>query len=710
VKRLLTASALCIAATINAGLLGAASATVLSVLTGMMANEVGSGWERLGKYLSDPASLLANHDLTRAVGLAIAAVLAQTAKNEEQVHYTDRNRVCQLVKYVAQHWTEFYQENLLLFPENSAIQEHQLGSLFLGEVGVTVRVFSEEIEEDRTIWQGILEGLIPKSGAFTDLLAMPESAEELHQTVVNLAKALSSQFTQALREVFKEDFATGGRAFAGLSLDLLQLIHQSIMRSQAEIIERLDRLAVAPNLASLEGTDQLFLEELARLREQSWENQADLVAFKRDLQGDVNRVNQQLVLLRSDNLEAFIQLGDRLESGFGNLRPLFDEIGLKLEDLFAVTVAGFQEVKETQQEIIEKIEVGNQNVSNILAIVQGLDEQRILEQSKRSPILLTLGKPPKLIAHWQGRAEEIQQLQTWFSDRVSLIGIDGVGGIGKSSLAGKVFAEVISPSSTILPNSPILPTSPTNFDRGFWADVSSGVLFTDLARQVIEAFGGRVPEQERDLVDGLVSCLQSGRFLVVVDNLESLLTAEGQWSSEFYGDFFTAWLELGSNSTILVTTREKPDLRGMEWLDLTGLSVTEGANLLAELGIKGNLAEFSALVGGYPLLLKLVADLLKDEYPQDPHLERLTALGLGNLQQLLTDERVKGVHRRQTVAIVAVLEAMVARLSPQQRHFWQRLSVFRPAFDSEAASYLVQEGPETLVPPKVGYCVHTSKV
>ena len=331
-----------------------------------------------------------------------------------------------------------------------------------------------------------------------------------------------------------------------------------------------------------------------------------------------------------------------------------------------------------------------------MAIVEGLEDQRILEQSKRSPILLTLGKPPKMIAHWQGRAEEIQQLQTWFGDRVSLIGIDGVGGIGKSSLAGKVFAEVISPSS------PILLTSPTNFDRGFWADVSSGVLFTDLARQVIEAFGGRVPEQETALVDGLVSCLQSGRFLLVVDNLESLLTAEGQWSSEFYGDFFNAWLELGSNSTILVTTREKPDLRGMEWLDLTGLSVTEGANLLAELGIKGNLADFSALVGGYPLLLKLVADLLKDEYPQDPHLERLTALGLGNLQQLLTDEQVKGVHRRQTVAIVAVLEAMVARLSPQQRHFWQRLSVFRPAFDREAASYLVQEDPETLVPSTVG--------
>jgi hypothetical protein len=608
VKRLLTASALCIAGTINAGLLGAAGATGISVLTGIIANDLGSGWERLGKHLSDPDAVLANHDLKRAVGLAIAAVLAQTAKDEDQVYFTDRPRVRKLAKYVAQHWTEFYQknqENLSLFPEGSAIQEHQLGSLFLGEIGVTVRVFSEEIEEDCTIWQGILEKLINKSGAFADLLLMPESAEELHQTVVNLAKALSAQFTQALREVFKEDFATGGRAFAKLNLDLLQLIHQSITRSQTAIIERLDRLAMAPNLASVEGEDQIFLQKLARLREQSLANQADLAAFKRDLQGDIHQVNQQLVLLRSDNLDAFIQLGDRLKSGFGNLRLLFDEIGLKLEDLFAVTVAEFKKVKETQQEIIEKVEVSNQTTSHILAIVQGLDEQRILEQSKRSPILLTLGKPPKLIAHWQGRAEEIQQLQTWFSDHVSLIGIDGVGGIGKSSLAGKVFAEVISPSSTILPNSPILPTSPTNFDRGFWADVSSGVLFTDLARQVIEAFGGRVPEQERDLVDGLVSCLQSGRFLVVVDNLESLLTAEGQWSSEFYGDFFTAWLELGSNSTILVTTREKPDLRGMEWLDLTGLSVTEGANLRAELGIQGNLAEFSALSGGLSSVIEV---------------------------------------------------------------------------------------------------------
>jgi hypothetical protein len=242
------------------------------------------------------------------VGLAIAAVLAQTAKDEDQVHYTDRPRVRKLAKYVAQHWTEFYQETLSLFPEGSAIQEHQLGSLFLGEVRVAVRVFSEEVEEDYAIWQGILEVLIPNSGAFADLLRMPESAKELERTVVNLVRALSAQFTQALREVFKEDFATGGRAFAGLSLDLLQLLQQSITR----IIERLDRLAMPPNLASVEGADQIFLEKLARLREQSLANQADLVAFKKDLQEEVNRVNQQLVLLRSDNWRVRSSLSDIL--------------------------------------------------------------------------------------------------------------------------------------------------------------------------------------------------------------------------------------------------------------------------------------------------------------------------------------------------------------------------------------------------------------
>ena len=55
------------------------------------------------------------------------------------------------------------------------------------------------------------------------------------------------------------------------------------------------------------------------------------------------------------------------------------------------------------------------------------------------------------------------------------------------------------------------------------------------------------------------------------------------------------------------------------------------------------------------MLLKFLAHLLIEEYPQDPDLKRLASLGLENLQQLLTDEKIVGVHRRENVGMVLVI-------------------------------------------------------
>ncbi|MEH1886735.1 hypothetical protein [Nostoc sp.] len=68
---------------------------------------------------------------------------------------------------------------------------------------------------------------------------------------------------------------------------------------------------------------------------------------------------------------------------------------------------------------------------------------------------------------------------------------------------------------------------------------------------------------------------------------------------------------------VIVTTRERPELKGFEWLPLKGLQVDEGVALLTVLGIRGDLTQFVELVDGHPLLLRLVADLLKAEYSQD---------------------------------------------------------------------------------------------
>ena len=285
-----------------------------------------------------------------------------------------------------------------------------------------------------------------------------------------------------------------------------------------------------------------------------------------------------------------------------------------------------------------------------------------------SPGILKAGNPPKSLAYWQGREREIAQMRDWLTDKnISLIGIEGIGGIGKSMLATKISEEI---KSCLEP---------------FWADVSDGAGFSGLAREVLTKFGFPVPEQETQLVKALVNCLCSGQFLLIIDNLESLLQPDRQWGSLFYSDFFNAWVEFGGNSKVLVTTRERPELKGFKWLPLKGLQVEEGVALLDELGIRGDLAEFVELVDGHPLLLKLVADLLKEEYDQDPDLRRLADLGLGNLRQLLTDPQVVGVHRQENVGIVLVLDASYERLSELQKTLLLNISVYRGAVDSAAA-------------------------
>ncbi|MCA2618359.1 MAG: tetratricopeptide repeat protein, partial [Microcystis sp. M110S1] len=300
------------------------------------------------------------------------------------------------------------------------------------------------------------------------------------------------------------------------------------------------------------------------------------------------------------------------------------------------------------------------------------------------------GDARKRLVHWPGREEEITKIKQWFNNKnVAMIGIKGVGGIGKSTLASKIFEEKI----TLAPS---LEDDEDLFPKRFWWEAGNPGGFSGLARQVLREFGYPVPEKETQLQEALIRQLQRHRHLIIIDNLESLLGEDGSWNNEFYQQFFTAWIEKGDTSKIIVTTREKPKTRGFNhWIELKGLKPPEGAQLLAESQITGDIENFSRRVDGHPLLLRLVADLLLAEFPQNPSLERLADLGLGNLSQLLSDPQVMGSHRQETVGIALVLDASFQRLSQRQQELFTKTSIYRREFDSPAAKAVMDNYPES---------------
>jgi tetratricopeptide (TPR) repeat protein len=337
----------------------------------------------------------------------------------------------------------------------------------------------------------------------------------------------------------------------------------------------------------------------------------------------------------------------------------------------------------TAQDQSKLTQIGKIETEKVI-ISSPVSEELLKRLETQSTGIFKGGHSRKSLAHWQGREEEINQIKQWLRDKtVFTIGLKGVGGIGKYTLASKIFEEKI----------PLDPSSQDGedlFPKRFWWEAGNLGGFSSLARQILTEFGYPVPDQETQLQEALIGQLQRHRHLIIIDNLESLFEEDGSWNNQFYEQFFTAWIEKGDTSKIIVTTREKPNTRGLNhWIELKGLKPPEGAELLAESQIQGDRENFSRWVDGHPLLLRLVADLLLAEFPKNPSLERLEDLGLGNLSQLLSDPQVVGSHRQETVGIALVLDASFNRLSQRQQELFTKTSVYRRGFYSRAAQAVI---------------------
>ena len=297
------------------------------------------------------------------------------------------------------------------------------------------------------------------------------------------------------------------------------------------------------------------------------------------------------------------------------------------------------------------------------------------------------------LAYWQGRTKEQAQLHTWLRDTaVPLIGIYGLGGFGKSTLAARVYEDSTqkdspqdSPQDSAQDSTQDSAQGSAPFVGQFWADLSQTLGFPDVARRALFAWGMPAEEvaafEETQLPTALVRRLGSGAYLLVLDNLESVLTEQDEWQSVAYRQFFEAFLRTAGASKVLLTSRNRLPGLPARWLALTeGLTSVEGAALLSQKGVLGSDAErqsVSERVGGYPLSLVLIAGWLLAEEPADPQVRYLP----GDLWAL--EGRYQGARQ---LSVEAVFGWSVGRLEERLRQVLWQLSILRQPFSATTAA------------------------
>ena len=298
---------------------------------------------------------------------------------------------------------------------------------------------------------------------------------------------------------------------------------------------------------------------------------------------------------------------------------------------------------------------------------------------KTVAIAATLNTTPPPVDEWQGRQDEIKELQTALSnEKIRLIGMTAAGGYGKSALAVK-FKEQLTPDWRVL-----------------WVSFIQPYPLAQFGRWLLEQLGQDYNEKwdEETLIEQIVVGLIAEPCLLVLDNMETAIPVEGK---SVYGQFLSQWLGNGMHSKLLLTSREQPVfsanlLPRCYWLALKGLAEADAMRLVTEdyglTGTQEELAHFVNRMDRHPLLMQLVSSWMREELGEGVGVTEAENLGL----DLFT---VEGYHRDTETCVREVVAASLARLSARLGDILKRLSVLRGIFDLGLAQGLTAEVTDT---------------
>jgi WD40 repeat protein len=234
-----------------------------------------------------------------------------------------------------------------------------------------------------------------------------------------------------------------------------------------------------------------------------------------------------------------------------------------------------------------------------------------------------LGEAPQ-VPMFIGRQAELDILQQWIlGDRCQLIGVLGMGGVGKTATLAQCIQAIQD-----------------QFQYVLWLSLRDAPTFVTLSLAAIQFFSNQ-QALERDLpttapgrIQRLLHYLKQHRCLLILDNAESILQVGdrcGQYRPgyEAYGDLLRQVGTQQHQSCVLITSREQPweisQLAGerlpVRAMQLTGLAAEAGRSVVE---LKGSFAgtdqhwqRLVELYGGNPLALGIAAASIRDVFQRN---------------------------------------------------------------------------------------------
>ncbi|MBD2194625.1 MULTISPECIES: WD40 domain-containing protein [Calothrix] len=253
------------------------------------------------------------------------------------------------------------------------------------------------------------------------------------------------------------------------------------------------------------------------------------------------------------------------------------------------------------------------------------------------------------VSLFYGRTEELATLKQWIIDhRCRLISLIGLGGIGKTALSVKL-GQLLQ----------------TEFQYLIWRSLRNAPPIHEIVNDFIKFLSHQEIVCNENLdskISALIEYLRAQRCLLILDNVESILSSDRPAGSyrqgyEGYGQLFRTIGETEHQSCLLLTSREKPRcIRIKEGinspirsLNLSGLSGEESEKIFAEKGLgisRDECQSLVALYAGNPLALKIVATTIHEIFDDniDLFLEQGTIV-FGDISDLLDQQ----FHRLSTL-------------------------------------------------------------